>query len=57
MTDTPPAIQQMVRRKIMGRSAEERFIMGAETFDSAREMVAASLPKDLSEADRRRLLF
>jgi hypothetical protein len=57
VTDTPSDIEQMVRDRIMARSAEERFIMGAEMFESAREMVKASLPKNLSEMERRRLLF
>ena len=57
MTDTPPEIEQMVRDKIMTRSGEERFIIGAQMFDSAREMVKASLPKNLSETQMRRLLF
>jgi len=57
VTDTPPEIEQLVRDKIMARSGEERFIMGAQMFDSAREMMKASLPKDLSETERRRLLF
>ena len=57
MIDTPPEIEQMVRDKIMARSGEERFIMGAQMFDCAREMVKASLPRDLSETEQRRLLF
>ncbi len=57
VTDTPPEIERMVREKIMARSGEERFIMGAQMFDSAREIVKASLPRDLSETERRRLLF
>ena len=57
MSDTPAEIEQMARDKIMSRSGEERFIMGAHMFDSAREMVKASLPADLSEAEQRRLLF
>ena len=57
MTDTPPEIGRMVRDKIMARSGEERFIMGAEMFESAREMVKASLPRGLSEMEQRRLLF
>jgi hypothetical protein len=57
VTDTPPEIEQLVRDKIMARSGEERFIMGAQMFDRAREMMKASLPKDLSETERRRLLF
>jgi hypothetical protein len=57
VTDTPSEIERMVRNKLMARSAEERLIMGAEMFDSAREMVKASLPKNLSETENRRLLF
>ena len=47
----------MIREKIMARSGEQRFIMGALMFDSAREMIKASLPKNVSEAEQRRLLF
>jgi hypothetical protein len=57
LTDTPPDIERMVRDRIMARSGEERFIMGAQMFDSACEMVRASLPRDLSETEQRRLLF
>ena len=57
MTDTPLEIQQMVREKIMARSGEERLIMGSQMFDSAREMIKASLPRGLSQAQQRQLLF
>jgi hypothetical protein len=57
VNDTPPEIEKLVRDRIMARSGEERFIMGAQMFDSAREMVEASLLKDLPETERRRLLF
>jgi hypothetical protein len=57
VTDAPPEIERMVRERIMALSGEERFVMGAEMFDSACEMVKASLPTYLSEAERRRLLF
>ena len=57
MSDTPPEIEELVRDRIMARSGEERFIMGAQMFDSAREMVKASLPEGLSEMEQRRLLF
>jgi hypothetical protein len=46
-----------MRKEIMTRSGEERFVMGAQMFDSAREMIQASLPRAISEAERRRLLF
>jgi hypothetical protein len=57
MTDTPPEIQRMVRDRIMARSGEERFVMGAQMFDAAREMICASFPPGLSENERRRRLF
>jgi hypothetical protein len=57
MRDTPPEIGQMVRDRMMARSGEERMIMGAQMFEAAREMVKASLPRDLSEADWKRLFF
>lgn len=57
MSDTAPEIELMVREKIMARSGEERFLMGAQMFDSAREMIKASLPKGLTETEQRRLLF
>ena len=57
LTDTPPEIERMMREEIMTRSGEERFVMGAQMFDSAREMIQASLPRGISEAERRRLLF
>jgi hypothetical protein len=57
VTDTPPEVEQMIREKMMARSGEERFIMGALMFDSAREMIKASLPRGLSETEQRRLLF
>ena len=57
MTDTTPQIERMVRDQIMARSSEERFIMGAQMFESAMEMAKASLPPGLSGAEQRRRLF
>jgi len=57
MTDTPPEIDRMVRDRLMARSGEERFLMGAQMFDSACEMVKASLPPGLTKAEQRRQLF
>jgi hypothetical protein len=57
VTDTLPEIERIMRDKLMARSGEERFVMGAQMFDSAREMVKASLPPGLSEMDQRRQLF
>lgn len=57
MTDTSPQIERMMRDKLMARAGEERFVMGAEMFESACEMVKASLPPGLSAAEQRRQLF
>lgn len=55
--DTSPEIAAAVRERIMQFSGAERFIMGARMFESARAVVLASLPKDISETERRRILF
>jgi hypothetical protein len=47
----------MIRGKLMALSGEVRFMMGAQMSESAREMVKASLPPGLSEAEQRRRLF
>ena len=57
MTDTPPEIAELVRQKLMARSGEERFIMGALMFDAAREMILASLPEGLSTEQLKQRLF
>jgi hypothetical protein len=57
MTDTVNEIKQLVREQIMARSPGERFVMGAEMFDSAVAMVKASLPTNLSRTEYKRQLF
>jgi hypothetical protein len=57
MNDTPPEIGELVRQKLMARSGEERFVMGAHSFDAARAMVLASLPSGLTPDELKRLLF
>ena len=57
VTDTSPEIATRVRDRIMKFSGAERFIIGARMFESARAIVLASLPKDISEAERKRILY
>ena len=57
MNDTPPEIAALVREKLLARPGTERLVMGVRMFDAAREMVLASLPKDLPEVEVRRQLF
>jgi len=47
MRDTSPEMGRLLRNKIMALSGEMRFIMGAQMFDSALELIKASLPKRL----------
>ena len=57
MTDTTEKIRQWIREEIMARSPAERFVMGAEMFDSAVAVAKASLPADLSSSEYKRQLF
>ena len=57
MNDTSPEVEEMVRRMMSERSGEERFVMGALMFDAARELVIASLPRNLPPPEFKRRLF
>jgi len=57
MEDTSPEIKAIYRRIIMARSEEERFIMCAEMFESARTIALAAMPKNLSVADQKRFIY
>ena len=56
MNDTTPEIEKMVRDRYMQMTGEERFLIGIQMFDTAREIVLSSLPKDLPEKEKRRQL-
>jgi hypothetical protein len=57
MTDTPPEIAALVRQRIMARSPEERFMMGIASFEAARDIILASLPKNLPPDELKRQLY
>jgi hypothetical protein len=57
LTDTPPEVAEMIRARLMALSGAQRFIMGAQMFESARRMVLASLPEGLTPTERKRQLF
>jgi hypothetical protein len=57
MNDTPPEIEKRIHEMMMARSGAERLIMGSSMFDTARRIVLASLPKDLSDEELKRRLF
>ncbi len=57
VTDTSPEVAAIVRDRIMKLSGAERFVIGARMFESARALVLASLPENLSEPERKRMLY
>jgi len=57
MRDTSPEVERKLQEMYMSRTGEERFMMGVRSFDAAREIVLASLPKDLSADELKRRLF
>ena len=57
MNDTSPEIEKMVHVKLMKLSGEERFLMGASMFTSAREIILASFPPGLSPEELRSRLY
>ncbi len=57
MIDTPAAVANMVRERLLARSGAERFLMGIAAFETARAFVEASLPPALGREERRQLLY
>ena len=57
MNDTTPEVTEEVRRRLMRLPGSTRFVMGAQMFESARAMIIASLPKDLTPKEFRRRLY
>ncbi|MCK4312466.1 MAG: hypothetical protein KAW88_07010 [Candidatus Cloacimonetes bacterium] len=41
----------------MNKTGEERFLMGISMFQTARELVLASFPKDISDKQKKKLLL
>ena len=57
VSDTSPDVAAIVRDRIMKLSGAERFLIGARMFESARAIVLASLPGNISEAEQKRMLY
>ena len=57
MNDTSPEVEKMVCEMMFARSGEKRFAMGALMFDAARELVIASLPRNLPPTEFKHRLF
>jgi hypothetical protein len=55
--DTAPEINEMVFKRTMALTDSQRFLMGMSMLTTAREMIWASLPRDISEPQRRRMFY
>lgn len=56
MRDTSPEVERLIEARYAAMSGEERLMIAARMFDTARSIVLASLPTDLSPAEQRRAL-
>jgi len=45
-------VEEFYREKLMERGPKERFMMGIRMFETARSMVLASFPPNLSPSER-----
>lgn len=57
MNDTSDLIKEKLEANYASRSGEEKLLMALSMFETARELVIASLPKDISESELRKELF
>ncbi len=57
MNDTSPEVERRFRTLLLAKSGAERLCMASGMFDSARRMMLASFPKDLSPEKTRQLLL
>ncbi len=51
--DTPPELNELLFRRMMGLGAGERLRMGMDMAATAKALVRASLPGHLGESERR----
>ncbi|MCU1290628.1 MAG: hypothetical protein JWN60_2857 [Acidobacteria bacterium] len=57
MEDTTPEIKRKFYEILMSRTEEERFLMCAEMYESAREIIVSEMPKDLTENDCKKYVY
>ena len=57
MLDTNRDIETLYKKMLMEQTGEERMKMGASMFDTAIKFIEASLPKNLSETERKKQIF
>lgn len=57
MNDTAPETAAILDRLYKEKTGEERLQMASSMFDTARQLVLLSLPKNLSQKERKQQLF
>ena len=57
MNDTAPEIQDKIDDIYKNKSGEEKLLIALSMFETTREIVISSLPKNLSEKELRKALF
>ena len=57
MNDTAPEIQDKIDDIYKNKTGEEKLLIALSMFETAREIVISSLPKNLSEQELRKALF
>lgn len=57
MEDTPRENRELVHDIVMSRSVEERFLMCAEMYETARELARIGMPRGLSAHEQEEYVF
>ena len=57
MNDTIPEIQDKIDDIYKNKTGEEKLLIALSMFETARELVISSVPKNLSERELRKVLF
>lgn len=57
MKDTSKNVEDIYNRLLLKRPPEERLKMGCSMFDLARSIIISSLPKGLSDTEKKQQLF
>lgn len=57
IADTPADLNDLLFRKILEKSGEERLIIGCNMADTARQLVWSGITQELPEPERRQIFL
>lgn len=57
LADTPADLNDLLFRKMLEKTGEERLVIGCRMTDAARELVWSGIPQDLPASERRQLFL